>query len=110
MLPKKGSRRIDVGGVVYRWRESHGRHAFELRLELFASPGAMLVVEFPYRHLDAESPNHVYRPVMTKRLLTDVIAYGTAHGWLPAKAGPAVAIAIADAATLVSDYDYRYSK
>ena len=109
-LPKKGSRRVVVGGVTYRWRESHGHQAFELRVEHFEAAGQLLFVPFAYLHLDRARPDDVYRPIMTHRVLAAVVEQGLALGWRPEIQGPLLSIAPEVTATLVTHYDYRYSK
>jgi len=110
VLPKKGSRRVTVDGVVYRWRESHGHRHFELRIEHFEQPGQLLVIHFAYLHLDPAQPLHVYRPIMTHRVLSAVVAQGRARGWTPERAGAALDLDEREGAAIVSEYDYRYSK
>lgn len=110
MLPKKGSRRVTVEGTIYRWRESHGHKHFELRLEHFEKPGQLLCVFFRYLHLDAEAPAHVYRPIMTHRVLSAAVECGLRGGWRPEVPGRLVTVDANASAELVSAYDYRYSK
>lgn len=110
VLPRKGSRRVVVDGVTYRWREGHGAREFEVRLERFEAPGQLLVARFPYRHLDPQRPARVYRPVMTRRLLASLVEAALAEGWTPAARGPLWTLSPERAASLVGDYDYRYSK
>lgn len=110
MLPKKGSRRVTVDGVVYRWRESHGHRSFELRVERFDDPGQLLFAPFAYLHLDPTHGSHVYRPIMTHSVLREVIERGLARGWTPERSGPPFSLDLADTAALVSEYDYRHSK
>lgn len=110
MLPKRGSRRVTVHGALYRWREGRGRNVFELRVEAFDEPRQTLLVQFEYRYLDPDHPQRVYRPIMTVRVLEAAIGLGLTCGWTPDKAGPLVTIPPSRAASLVTDYDYRYVK
>lgn len=110
MMPKKGSRRLEVDGVCYRWRESHGHHHFELRLEWWHGRGQMLLVLFPYRHLDAAAPWKVFRPIITRRLLEGVVAFARRLAWQPTLRRPLLMIGSEQSSTLVRDTDYRYSK
>jgi hypothetical protein len=98
---------VTVDGVTYRWRESHGHRAFELRIEHFARCAQLLVVTFPYLHLDRVRPDNVYRPIMTHRVLAAVVERGLALGWRPERKAPQLAI---DGTALVTSYDYRHSK
>jgi hypothetical protein len=109
MLPKKGSRRTQFQAVAYRWRESHGNQAYELRVELFESPGQLLFVKFPYRHLEPAWPNRVYRPIIVRKVLHRVIEFALANGWHPDGRGT-FEIADASQAELMSIHYYRYSR
>jgi len=106
-LGKKRSRRITVDDVGYRWRESHGAHAMELRVELFATPGAVLLVEVPYLHLNAEYPSFVYRPVFTNRIVAAVIREALTQGWEPASHAGRLHLAGEEGARFVTTSDYR---
>lgn len=110
MMPKRGSRRLEVDGVCYRWRESHRHQHFELRLEWWHGRGQMLVVLFPYRHLDAAAPWKVFRPIMTRRLLERVLGLARELDWQPTLRRSSLAVGPEQAFTLISDSDYRYSR
>lgn len=110
MMPKKGSRRLEVGGLCYRWRESHGHQHFELRLEWWHGRGQMLVVLFPYRHLDAAARWKVFRPIMTRRLLERVVGLARDLDWQPTLRRSILTVGPEQASTLVTGFDYRYSR
>ncbi|GAA1383057.1 hypothetical protein [Catellatospora chokoriensis] len=103
-LPSKGSRRIVVDGVEFRWtvrrrptyNQANGWSPLTFVAELAAEePGAVLVVSMPYAH----PGNWIgylggsVRPVAVAAGIREALT----GGWQPAKPGPAFALTLADA-------------
>lgn len=92
-IPRKGSRRITVDEVEYRWRirqrptYSQGAlgHALNLAVELAEEPQSTLIVELAQAHPcnwlgDPSSP-------VTPKEVADRIRQAIAAGWNPSQAG-----------------------
>ena len=92
-IPKKGSRKITVDGLEYRWtirkKPSYGQAIDESNLtaaiELYDSPGTTLVITFPFTRPDSWiSPgNESVKPSDIK----DSIIRAVQQGWKPDSKG-----------------------
>lgn len=86
-IPAKGTRRIVVGGVTYRWRAAYDRLAWDkglrtgVRIVIQAIPaGQLLVAEFMGSHREDGDPlNLPFAPSFARML----IEAGLAKGWRP---------------------------
>ncbi|MFJ9695666.1 hypothetical protein [Kitasatospora sp. NPDC101183] len=91
-LPKKGSRRIVVDGVEYRWRVS-GKHwccdydvsTLDYMVEDAASPGTTLVVETGRPAV--YPPSLVPAEVILPREVAAGIRAARSNGWTPSAHG-----------------------
>ena len=85
-IPKKGSRRITVGGVIYRWRirskPTYDQAAFGANVtaavELFDSPYSVLHITFPWVRCDnwIGNPVQPVTPAHVAQSIEDAIAEG----------------------------------
>ncbi|MFD4657748.1 hypothetical protein ACFWP2_19205 [Kitasatospora sp. NPDC058444] len=91
-LARKGSRRIVVDGVAYRWRVSRQHWCCDFEgttlgyaVEDAARPGTTLVVDTgrPTRHTPHPVPAHVIMP----REVAEGIRRARAGGWTPTADG-----------------------
>lgn len=72
-LPKKGSRKIIVGGSSYRWTRSVKPDVFEIRVEDEINPAQSLFARIPNKIISSVTP----------RLVSMVIEQGLRLGWSP---------------------------
>lgn len=94
-LSKRGSRRIEVDGVAYRWRlrgrptegQRRGHTPLIVAIAAEVGPGPALIV----RHFLAHPGNTVGRhaEAVTPREVAALIREGIRAGWEPARPGPA---------------------
>lgn len=92
-LVKKGSRRIVVDGVEYRWRVSrrhwccdHDPSTLSYMVEDAACPGTTLVVETG--RPTVPEPNAVPAEVVLPREVAAGIRTARSNGWTPSSHGP----------------------
>jgi len=102
-VTRKGSRRIIVDGLEYRWLvrrrptycQALGWSPMTFVAELVDQPGAVLVMALPHAHpgnwLGLPSA-----PVLPATVATG-IHQALAAGWQPRRRGPAFALALAEA-------------
>ena len=93
-IPKKGSRKISVDGHAYRWsirkKPTYSQSIsvgfdFTAAVELYDSPGATLVISFPYTRPDSWIlPSN---ESITPSDIEKAIVMALNNGWTPAKAG-----------------------
>jgi hypothetical protein len=92
-IPKKGSRKIIVDNIEYRWRVRHKgtymQDVFESFLtasvELYENPQNALLVEFPWVRFDAYIGD-AKQPV-TPKLIESCIKTALSQGWKPNEKG-----------------------
>lgn len=92
-IPKKGSRKIVVDGIEYRWRirwkPSYGQGIGESNLtavvELYENPQSTLVITFPWLRLDALVG--VAEETVMPKMIKNCIKNALAQGWNPNKKG-----------------------
>ena len=92
-VPKKGSRKIVVESVEYRWRirrkSSYGQEIGESNLtasvELYRNPQNTLSITFPWLRLDTWFGS-LEEPV-TPKLIETVIKNAIYQGWNPVEKG-----------------------
>jgi hypothetical protein len=97
IIPKKGSRRIQVDGRAYAWRirkrPTYGQAVLggTMRVAIQSeSGGATLVVD-----LDIQRPDSWIAPVpvsVTPAIVQKIVATALAAGWEPEVPGPAMAL------------------
>lgn len=93
-IPKKGSRRIIVDGIEYRWtirsKPTYSQGAFGDNLtaavELLSNPGVVLSVTFPWIRCDSWIGNPE-KPVTPKDIALCIRA-ALESGWQPDGQGP----------------------
>jgi hypothetical protein len=85
-IPIKGTRRIVVDGVPYRWRVAYDRLAWDkgyitgVRIVVQAVPaGQLLLIEFMASRRANDSLSNPFTPGFTRKL----IQAGIAKGWRP---------------------------
>ncbi len=92
-IPKKGSRKIVVNDIVYRWRvrwkpsyaqECEGSN-FTTAVELFEEPKSVLHITFPWVRYDAYFG--VAEKSVTPKLIEQCIKNALQEGWQPNKNG-----------------------
>jgi hypothetical protein len=83
-LSRKGSRRIVVDGVSYRWVVAREEASLHLVVESSRQPARRLYVEFDL--------GTAVSPSLVRRLIVD----GLARGWLPAERGPELRFGFSD--------------
>ncbi len=103
-LARKGSRRIVVDGVEYRWKvrgrptycQGLGWSPLTFVAETTESPRALLVVEMPCAH----PSNWVALPsgAVLPRTVAEAIRTGLARGWNPTSPGPAFTLTLGKSA------------
>ena len=97
-IAKKGSRRIVVDGVPYRWKvrkkptysQANTWTNFNLSVEQMEAKGSVLFVELPHAHPSnwMGEPSLPVLPSDVERLIKDALAMG----WQPAQAGKTFAL------------------
>ncbi|MEU4220947.1 hypothetical protein [Actinoplanes sp. NPDC026623] len=102
-LTSKGSRRIVVDGLAFRWLvrrrptycQALGWSPLTFVVELLDEPGALLVVALPYAH-----PGN-WLGLPSTSVLPATVAAGIhqalATGWQPGRPGPAFALTLDEA-------------
>lgn len=95
-IPKKGSRKIVVNSIEYRWtirsKPTYGQDAFgddmTADVELAASPGQVLSITFPWMRCD----NWIGNPEVpvTPKDIEACIKGALQRGWLPQELGSAL--------------------
>ena len=88
-IPKKGSRKIVVDGVEYRWRvrwkpsysQAIGETNLTAAIELYENPQSILSITFPWVRYDAwigaaEHP-------ITPKLIENCVLNALVQGWKP---------------------------
>ncbi|MEV6964740.1 hypothetical protein AB0M47_06445 [Hamadaea sp. NPDC051192] len=103
-VARKGSRRIVVDGVQFRWTvrrrptycQGNGWTPLIFVAEPAAGPGGLLVVSMPWAHPGnwLGHPTGAVRPAMVAASIREALA----RGWQPAKLGPPMKLAFADLA------------
>ncbi|WP_199562471.1 hypothetical protein [Micromonospora deserti] len=101
-LASKGSRRIVVDGVAFRWTvrrrptysQANGWSPLTFVAELAEEPGAVLVVSLPYAH-PGNWIGYASAPVRPATVAAG-IREALTGGWQPAKPGPAFELTLAD--------------
>lgn len=103
-LAARGSRRIVVDGVEFRWKvrgrptycQALGWTPLQFAAELAGRPGALLVVSLPYAHPGnwLELPSAPVRPAAVAAGIRAALA----DGWQPTRPGRAFELALADVA------------
>ncbi|WP_119728837.1 hypothetical protein [Thermomonospora amylolytica] len=99
-LARKGTRRIVVDGVEFRWKVRHkptydqgiGSDPLTFVAELAEYSGALLVVSLPYPHPGnwLELPSV---PVLPRTVAT-AIRLAMERGWQPSRPGPAFELSL----------------
>jgi hypothetical protein len=103
-LARKGSRRIIVDGVEFRWvvrrkptyNQGNAWSPLIFVVERAKGPGAILVVSLPYARPDnwLGRPSGPVHPVM----VASSVRLALAGGWQPARPGPAFTLKLAEVA------------
>jgi hypothetical protein len=104
-LARKGSRRIIVDGVTFRWtvrrkptyHQANGWSPLTFVVEHAVAPASLLVVSLPCAH----PGNWLGQPsqAVTPGMVTESIRRAVADGWKPAQRGRPFALTLADRAT-----------
>lgn len=104
-LARKGTRRIIVGGVEFRWKVRHkptygqanGWTPLIFVAELAEHPGALLVVSLPYAH----PGNWFVLPTVSvlPRTVASAIKLAMDRGWQPSRPGPAFKLSLDETLT-----------
>ncbi len=92
-LPKKGSRRITVDGVTYRWairkKPTYGEYlkwgGIRAVVELFDSPESILAIDFPFARPDAHGFQNGHS--VTPAMIAESIRQSVSDGWDPSVKG-----------------------
>jgi len=102
-LPRRGSRRIAVDGLVFRWLvrrrptycQALGWSPLTFVAELADEPGAQLVVALPYAHPGNRLglPSASVRPATAAAALRQALS----AGWQPRRPGAAFTLALDEA-------------
>lgn len=95
-LPKKGSRRIVVDNIAYRWairrkptyNEALGDRNTQAAVELYDNPRSTLLVYFPWVRNDSWM-TLTAQPPITPNLIEQCIREAIAGGWSPDEKGGA---------------------
>ncbi|MEV4567014.1 hypothetical protein AB0K12_24875 [Nonomuraea sp. NPDC049419] len=101
-MPKKGSRRITVGGGSYRWRvrrkpsysQGNGWTPLTFAVERAEEPGNVLVVSLPCARPD-NWLGHRTIPV-TPALVAACVRRALERGWDPGRSGSAVTLEVSE--------------
>lgn len=87
-LPRKGSRRITVGGHRLRWAVGRHGEAFRLQVERRTEPGMRLVAMLPLAVFPADAP------IVSPAIVRQCVLIGLANGFDPDRASGEQAISI----------------
>jgi len=86
-IAKKGSRCIDVEGILYRWVVSPDDGYMVLLVELVSEPGQRLEACFPYHNLFDPPEAGAFKVVVSPRVVRKIILAALVNGWQPLQRG-----------------------
>ena len=105
-IPAKGSRKIAVDGVVYRWMATGNDLVIDVIVEKEESKGQKLVTRFDYHDMQRHGQLVPQRRKVTPVLVEMVIRKALDKGWRPDAAGvPNFFVEGEEIAPLVDDPD-----
>ena len=94
-IPKKGSRKITVNDLTYRWSIRHKPTPSQEKgssilasVELYLEPGCSLSIEFPWVRFDNLVEGTENARSITPKIIQFCIKDALKKGWNPEKKGP----------------------